>query len=68
MDTDSFMVYIKAKTFTQTLQRMLELDLKLQITTETDHYVKDKIKKVTGLMRYEWGRRTMKKFSALRSK
>ena len=53
MDTDSFMVYIKAKTFTQTLQRMLELDLKLQITTETDHYVKDKIKIVTGLMRYE---------------
>ena len=31
------MVYIKAKTFTQTLQRMLDLDLKLQVTTETDH-------------------------------
>ena len=53
MDTDSFMVYIKAKKFTQTLQRMLELDWKLQITTETDHHVKDKMKKVTGLMRYE---------------
>ena len=39
------MVYIKEKTFTQTQQGMLELDLKLQVTTETDHYVKDKIKK-----------------------
>ena len=25
-------------------------------------------KKVIGLMKYEWGRRTMKKFTALRSK
>ena len=46
VDTDSFTVYIKKKMiFTKSLQKMLKQDFKLQIFNQTDHFLKDKMKK-----------------------
>ena len=45
METDSFIVYIKAvDIYSQTLQKMLKLDLILQIMNQIDHSVKEKIR------------------------
>ena len=62
MDTNTFIVYIKQKTFKQTLQKMLKQDL-----NQTDCYQK-KRKKVIFLMKDELGGRIMKEFSPLRAK
>ena len=46
MDTDSFIVYKRTEDIrTQTLQKMLKPDLILQITNQTFHYLKEKMKK-----------------------
>ena len=45
MNTEGFIVYIKKKTFMQTLQKMFSQDLIIQIKNKTDHYTKEKIKK-----------------------
>ena len=50
MDTDSFTVCIKTnniytKKMSKILQKMLKLNLILQIVNEIDHYQKEKIKK-----------------------
>ena len=42
MDTDSFIVYVKKHTFIKTLQKMLKLDLILQIINQIDHCKKKK--------------------------
>ena len=50
LDTDGFIVYIKAEDIYKMLQKMLKLDLVLQIMNQNaipliDHYQKEKIKK-----------------------
>ena len=45
MDTDSFIVYIKADGIQKTLHEMLKIDLVLQIMNQIDHYLNVKIKK-----------------------
>ena len=45
MDTDSFLVYIKQMIFIKTLQKMLKLDLIIQIKNSANHYQKQKVKK-----------------------
>ena len=67
MDTDSFIVYVKKHIFIKTLQKMLKLDLILQIMNQIDHCKKKK-KKGIGLMKHESGRKIMTKFVGLRAK
>ena len=43
------------------LQKMLELNLILQIMDQIQHWLKTKIKKVIGLMKDELGRKIIKK-------
>ena len=50
IDTDSIIVYIKQKTFTQTLQKILKLDLILKTMNQIDLCLKEK-KKVIDLMK-----------------
>ena len=50
IDTDSIIVYIKQKTFTQTLQKILKLDLILKTMNQIDLCLKEK-KKVIHLMK-----------------
>ena len=45
MDTDSFIAYIKQVMSIKTLQKMLKLNLILQIMNQIDRYQKEKIKK-----------------------
>ena len=45
MDTDSFIVHEKQKTFTKILQKSLKRDLVLQIMKYTDRCLWEKIKK-----------------------
>ena len=52
MDTD--IVYIKTD-ITKMLQKMLELNLILQVMNQIDHYQKQKRKKVIGLIKDELG-------------
>ena len=66
MDTDSFIAYIKQVIFIKTLQKMLKLNLILQIMNQIDHWLKKK--RVIGLMKDELGRKTMTKFVGLRAK
>ena len=40
---------------TKTLKKMLKLDLILQIMNQRDHHLKEKIKKVIGLMKDKLG-------------
>ena len=50
IDTDSIIVYIKQKTFTQTLQKILKLDLILKTMNQIDLCLKEK-NKVIDLMK-----------------
>ena len=68
MDTDSFIVYIKAEDIYAEISKILKQDLILQIMSQTDHYLKGKNKKVIGLIKDELGEKTMKDFAALSSK
>ena len=47
---------------------MLKLDLLLQIMTQTDHCLKEKSKKVIGLIKDKLGGKNMTKFVVLRAK
>ena len=47
---------------------MLKKDLTLTILKQIDHYLQEKIKKVTGLMKDELGGETMKKNCWIKSK
>ena len=65
MDTD--IVYIKTD-ITKMLQKMLELNLILQVMNQIDHYQKQKRKKVIGLIKDELGGKKYDKFVELRAK
>ena len=45
MDRDSCMVYIKADGIYKDIVEDVELDLILQVMSQTDHYLKEKTKK-----------------------
>ena len=45
MNTDSFIVHAKTDDVYKILQKMLKQDMSLQILKQTDHYLKEKIKK-----------------------
>ena len=47
---------------------MLQQDLTLQILKQTDHYLKEEIKKVVRLMKDELGDQIIKQFVGLRAK
>ena len=49
MDTDSFIVCIKADDI-KALEKMLKLDFIFQVMNQIDHYLKENNKKVIGLM------------------
>ena len=68
MDTYSFKVNIKTNHIYVELQKMFKQDLILQIMKQIDHYLKDKIRKVVGLMKDELGGKLMAKFVALKEK
>ena len=75
MDTDSFIVHIKTNDIYRylSLQKMLKLDLILQIMNQNaiplvEHYLKEKNKKVIGLMKDELGGKIITKFVGLRAK
>ena len=68
MDTDSFIVHVKTEDICKHIAKMLRKDLALQILNQTDQFLEEKNKKVTGLMKGELGRQIMNKFFGLRAK
>ena len=62
MDTDNFIVYIKIDHIYK-----LKQDFMLQTMSQIDHYLKEKTKKVIGLMKNELGREIMKNFVGSRA-
>ena len=54
--------------FTQILQTMLEQCLTLQIISGTDHYEKERTRKLSGVMKDEFGWKIVKKFIWLKAK
>ena len=58
---------LKQMIFRKTLQKMLKQDLRLQILNQTEHCLREKIKK-NGLMKHELGGKIMKKVVGLRAK
>ena len=68
MDTESFIVHVKTEDIYKHIAKMLKKDLALQILNQTDQFLEEKNKKVTGLMKGELGRQIMNKFFGLRAK
>ena len=68
METYSIKVNIKTNHIYVELQKMFKQDLILQIMKQIDLYLKDKIRKVVGLMKDELGGKLMTKFVALKQK
>ena len=74
MNTGSFIVYTKTNDITKTLQKMLKLDLMLQMNYESECdsinrlLRKGKIKKVIGFMNNELGGNIMIMFVGLKAK
>ena len=62
MDTDNFIVYIKIDNIYK-----LKQDFMLQTMSQIDHYLKEKTKKVIGLMKNELGGEIMKNFVGSRA-
>ena len=54
--------------FKKTFQKMLKLNLILQIMNWIDHYQEEKMEKVIGLMKDELGRKIMTKSAGLKVK
>ena len=65
METDSFIVHTKADDIYKYIS---EKDLTLQILKQTDRYLKEENKKVTGLTKDELNGKIMKEFAGLRAK
>ena len=65
---DTGIVYIKADEFIQTLQKMLKVDLILEVINQIDHYKKKNKKKVIRLLNDKLGRKIMTKLVRLRTK
>ena len=68
MDTDSFIVHKKKMMFTKILQKMLKLDLILQIMNLIHCYEKEKRKTMIGLMKDALLGTIIIKFVRIRSK
>ena len=68
MDTDSFIVHKKKMMFTKILQKMLKLDLILQIMNLIHWYEKEKRKTMIGLMKDALLGTIIIKFVRIRSK
>ena len=60
MNTDCFIASIKTDDIQKKLYKMLKQGLILQIMNQTDHCLKEKKKKVIGLMTDELGGKIMK--------
>ena len=67
MDTDNFIVHIKANDIYIDIAEVVETRFDT-LNFELDHYLKEKIKKVIGLMKDELGEKFMKEFVGLRAK
>ena len=68
IDTDSFIVQVKTDDIYKDIAYLLKQNLTLQIFKETEHYLKEKNKKVIELMKDELGGKIMKEFVGLRTK
>ena len=57
MDTDSFIINVKTEDFYEDIADDVEKDLIHQIMKSIDHYLKEREKKVIGLMKDKLGRK-----------
>ena len=68
MDTEIFIINIKPEDFYEDIADDFEKRFDTSSMKMIDHYLKEKTKKVIGLMKYELGGRFMAEFVALRPK
>ena len=68
MDTDSFMVHVKTDDLYKGIAEDIETRLDTSNFEQTDYFLKQKLKKVIGLMKDELGGQIMKQFFGLRAR